>query len=200
MSKSKDILDDLYGVVDQGVDEGDSIFAPTVSATGLDYSEMTSGSPGGGKGKKKRNKKKGKRKGNANNGTGVCVSAGADAVDRAGAGGGRSGGAGVGSDDWFTPELLKSMRARELKQLLKDRVGLAWGWHGVGMTGVGMGPHGVGMGLAWGWHANPMRPHSSGFSAGTPVTTSRAALKSTQRASQFLTSNGGPGPGCGCNM
>jgi hypothetical protein len=24
---------------------------------------------------------------------------------------------------------------------------LAWGWHG-----VGMGPHGVGMGLAWGSH------------------------------------------------
>jgi hypothetical protein len=37
-------------------------------------------------------------------------------------------------------------------------MGLAWGWHGVGMGlawgwhGVGMGPHGVGMGLAWGWH------------------------------------------------
>jgi hypothetical protein len=39
------------------------------------------------------------------------------------------------------------------------RMGLAWGWHGVGMGlaslawgwhGVGMGPHGVGMGLAWG--------------------------------------------------
>jgi hypothetical protein len=42
------------------------------------------------------------------------------------------------------------------------RMGLAWGWHGVGMElargwhGVGMGLawgwHGVGMGLAWGWH------------------------------------------------
>jgi hypothetical protein len=39
-------------------------------------------------------------------------------------------------------------------------MGLAWGWHGVGIMGlaswgwhgVGMGPHGVGMGLAWGWH------------------------------------------------
>jgi hypothetical protein len=34
-------------------------------------------------------------------------------------------------------------------------MGLAWGWHGVGMGYMGWawGWHGVGMGLAWGWHA-----------------------------------------------
>jgi hypothetical protein len=49
-------------------------------------------------------------------------------------------------------------------------MGLAWGWHGVGMglaCGVGMGLawgwHGVGMGLAWGWHGAAWGWHGVGM-------------------------------------